>query len=48
MTAFILSVITVVYLLGILVMNLTFLTKKTTKWLKALKEMITAFHDLWN
>lgn len=46
--AFIWSVIAVIYLLGILATTLTSLTKKTTKWLIALKEMIAAFHDLWN
>ncbi|CCI84498.1 hypothetical protein [Lactobacillus pasteurii] len=47
MTAFIWSVIVVVCLLGILVTDLTVLTKNTTKWLIALKELTTAFHDLW-
>ncbi|WP_269082229.1 hypothetical protein [Lactobacillus pasteurii] len=41
------SVIAVINLLGILVASLTLLTKKITKWLQALKELITAFHDLW-
>ena len=47
MTGFLLSVIAVVNLLCILVASITLLTKKLTKWLKALKKMITAFHDLW-
>lgn len=45
MTGFILSVIAVVNLLGILVSSLTLLTKKISKWLVALKELITIFHD---
>ncbi|WP_297951306.1 hypothetical protein [uncultured Lactobacillus sp.] len=47
MTGFLLSVIAVVNLLCILVASMTLLTKKLTKWLKALKKMMTAFHDLW-
>ena len=47
MTGFLLSVIAVVNLLCILVASMTLLTKKLTKWLKAVKKMMTAFHDLW-
>ncbi|KRK07326.1 hypothetical protein FC52_GL000775 [Lactobacillus pasteurii DSM 23907 = CRBIP 24.76] len=41
------SVIAVVNLLGILVSSLTLLTKKISKWLVALNELITIFYDLW-
>ncbi|MCT7730925.1 MAG: hypothetical protein N4S00_00870 [Lactobacillus crispatus] len=47
MTGFLLSVIAVINLLCILVASMTLLTKKLTKWLKAVKKMMTAFHDLW-